>query len=171
MSIKYLLDGYNIIHQMPGPYLAKLEDRRWHLIRFIERSRPQGSAKNSVTIVFDSIGNLESFGGMASATVQVVFSQGESADDRIKKIVAQASNKKNITVVTDDRAVQYAIRALGAKASGVKAFLSQGKNSGPQNPGTDGAPSSEKYISKRDEAEITSEMQKIWLKPGHGNGD
>ncbi len=54
MSIHYLLDGYNIIHQMPAALdLTKLEDQRRHLIRFVEQHRPQGSANNRVTIIFD----------------------------------------------------------------------------------------------------------------------
>jgi predicted RNA-binding protein with PIN domain len=168
MSIEYLLDGYNVMHQMPEPSPAGLEDRRWRLIRFIEQYRPQGSARNSVTVVFD--GALESYGGMASTAAQIIFSQGESADDKIKKLVAQAKNKKSIVVVTDDRDVQYAIRALGAKASGVKAFLLQGNGPGQPKPGKVSSALSEKVISKRDESKITSEMREIWLKPGKKRG-
>jgi predicted RNA-binding protein with PIN domain len=164
MSIKYILDGYNLLPQMLGSNLAKLEDQRRYLVRFIEQHQPQGSLKNSVTIVFD--GNLESYGRMASSAAQIIFSQGDSADDRIKKIVAQAKNRKNIVVVTDDRAVQYAIRALGAKACCVKDFLSQGKNTGRKKPAVGKTVQPEKHISKCDESKITSEMQKIWLKPG-----
>ena len=168
MSIKYLLDGYNLLPRMPGSNLAKLEDQRWHLVRFIERCRPQGSLRNSVTIVFD--GTLDAFGTMASSTAEIIFSQGESADDRIKKIVTQAKNRKNIVVVTDDRAVQYAIRALGAKACSVKDFLSQGENAGQKELTAGKTAQPEKYISKSDELKITSEMQKIWLKPREKNG-
>ena len=50
MSIHYLLDGYNVIHQMPSVLnLAKLEDRRRRLIRFMEQNTPQGSPNNRVT--------------------------------------------------------------------------------------------------------------------------
>ena len=153
---------------MPEPSPAGLEDRRWNLIRFIEQYRPQGSARNSVTIVFD--GNSESFGGMAAPAAQIIFSQGESADDKIKKIVAQAKNKKNMIVVTDDRDVQYAIRALGATACGVKEFLGQGKGAGTPGPGAMSSDLSEKTISKGDESKITSEMKEIWLKPGRKRG-
>jgi len=112
----------------PALNLAKLEDQRRHLVRFIEQHTPQGSSNNRVTIVFD--GNPEVFGGMSSPTAKIVFSQGESADDTIKKIVAQAANTKDIVVVTDDRDIQYAIRACGATASSVQAFLNKAKTSG-----------------------------------------
>ena len=115
--------------------------------------------KNSVTIVFD--GRPEFYGRVPSSVARVVFSEYESADDKIKKIVTEARNRKNITVVTDDRDIQYAVRALGAKASSVKAFLSRGKASTKKK----GSGEPAKYISKVDETKITSEMQKIWLKP------
>ena len=87
---------------------------------FIERCRPQGSLNNKVTVVFD--GNEDIFGGMESATVKILFSRGEEADDKIKRIVAQAKNPKDIIVVTDDRDIQYAVRALRAKVSSVQSF-------------------------------------------------
>jgi len=148
---------------------AKLEDQRYALLRFLEWRRPQGSSKNSVTVVFD--GQLEAFGGMTSAAGKIIFSQGESADEKIKKIVAQAGNKKNIIVVTDDRDVQYAVRALGAKVCGVKDFLGRGKSPGSKQRADGPADRPEKYISQCDESNITSEMRKIWLKPGGTDGD
>ena len=39
MSLHYLLDGYNITHQMPP--LNKLEDQRRQLIQWIESRAPQ----------------------------------------------------------------------------------------------------------------------------------
>ncbi len=160
MSIHYLLDGYNVIHQMPKALnLPELEEQRRYLIRFIEQYAPQGSSNNRVTIVFD--GSLDIFGGMTSPLARIIFSHGESADDKIKKIVAQMQNTKNVVVVSDDRDIQYAVRALGAKVSSVQAFLDKIKVSGK-----DGRLSrKEKRISKSDEAKITSEFGKIWLKP------
>ncbi len=122
-----------------------------------------------MTIVFD--GNTEVFGGMTSPAVKIIFSQGESADDKIKKIVARVQNTKNIIVVSDDRDIQYAVRALGAKVSSVRAFLNQAKGPGkipgktkrvPENKNSSG---SKENISKSDEHKITSEMGEIWLRP------
>ena len=178
MSIHYLLDGYNVIHQMPSVLdLAKLEDRRRRLIGFIEQYAPQGSLNNRVTIVFD--GDLEVFGGMVSSSAKVIFSQGESADDKIKKIVARAQNAKNIVVVSDDRSVQYAVRALGAKTSAVRKFLDRAKVSGKKgNSGRPGKSSAKKgagepgkYISKSEESKITSEFGEIWLSSGKKRKD
>ena len=154
---------------MPASKLAKLEDQRLDLIGFVEKYSPQGSLKNRVTIVFD--GSLDVFGGMKSTAAKIIFSQGESADDKIRAMVAQAHNTKDIVVVTDDRDIQYAIGALGAKAISVKEFLSRKKQSG-KNKSVGGKSSKrvkkdslpEKHISKTDESKITSEFGKIWLK-------
>lgn len=155
----------------PALNLPKLEDQRRYLIRFIEQHAPQGNSSNHVTIVFD--GNLEVFGGMTSSAAKIIFSQGESADDKIKKIVAQIQNTKNIVVVSDDRDIQYAVRALGAEVSSVRTFLSKAKASGQiKRSSTDNSSSeSEKHISKRDEFKITSEFGDIWLKPKGRQGN
>ena len=158
---------------------AKLEDRRRHLIRFIEEYHPQGSANNRVTIVFD--GHADIHGGMRSPAMKVIFSQGGSADDLIRKTIAQAKNTKEFVVVSDDRDIQYAVRALGAKTAGSKAFLNKarifsrghdrdirrgsGKKSAKSRSGDQG-----KYIPKTDEMRITSEFQKIWVDREKKNG-
>jgi len=147
---------------------ARLEDWRGYLVRFIEQRRPQGSDKNRVTIVFD--GNADVFGGMRSAAAKIVFSLNGSADDEIKRIVGEAKNSKEIVVVSDDRDIQYAVRALGARASSVKDFLNKGKVPGRAGALKKGAAKEplrgqEKYISKTDETRITSEFSRIWLDP------
>ncbi len=86
MSLQYLLDGYNIIKQTPNLNRGTLENQRLALIGWISTSSPQGSAKNSVTVVFD--GKEEFFGSHPSVHVKVIFSQGQSADDLIKKYYA-----------------------------------------------------------------------------------
>jgi len=116
-----------------------------------------------VTIVFD--GDPEVFGDAAIGAVNVVFTQGEPADDKIKSIVERSSSKKSTIVVTDDRDIQYAVRALGAGVSSVKAFLNQGNGPGVK-PGSakKSGRGHEKYIPKTDESKITDELGKIWLK-------
>lgn len=171
MSIHYLLDGYNIIHRMPSALRQKtLEEQRRTLIDFIERHRPQGSLNNQVTVVFD--GNEDIFGGMDSKTVKIFFSLRESADDKIKKIVARSKNPKDIIVVTDDRDIQYAVRALRARVSSTESFLNKakgseqrsaeaGKSLGRHKKGF--SRETPKYIPKTEEARINSELGKIWL--------
>lgn len=166
MSLHYLLDGYNIIPQIPDLAIQRLEEQRYRFVRMIEVSSPQGSLRNEVTVVFD--GRPDVIGGMRSSVAKIIFSRGESADNKIKKIVTRSSNKKNIVVVTDDRDIQYSVRAMGAKVIGVQEFLLKmnlskaGIKRGRGNKGRGGAGGS-KYISKSREARITLEFKKIWL--------
>ncbi len=87
MSLHYLLDGYNIIHQMPLSVQKKLEDERQQLIQWIESCQPQGSSRNAVTIVFDGKTDVWGGAGAGSSSVQVIFSQGQSADERIIQVL------------------------------------------------------------------------------------
>jgi len=160
-----LLDGYNITSQIAALVHRKPEEARLGLVGLIESRRPQGSTKNTVTIVFDghkSIDSQENY-----LTVKVLFSRDRTADDRIKSIVEESSNSKNIIVITDDRDIQYAVRALGAKVQKVNEFLAklkpEAKQKGKRVEKNKSEPAS-KYISKTLEHDINEQMKKIWLK-------
>lgn len=145
------------------PPLNKLEDQRRQLVQWIESRAPQGSSRNRVTIVFDGKTDVWGWAGTGSSSTRVIFAQGQSADEKLIGMVEEAAHKKNIIVVTDDRALQYAVRALGATVSGVQAFLEQGAASAPVR-----QPESGKNISKTLEHEITSEFARIWLEKKKG---
>lgn len=156
---------------------GRLEEWRQELLRFIERRRPQGSLANKVTVVFD--GQPEVFGwppaGSAS-DVKVIFSRGQSADEEIKAVVAGSALRKNMVVVTDDRDIQYAVRALGARVCGVSEFLgkgggsrapsapAQGRGGGGGRQARQPEAPADKHIPTTIGHQITSEMEKIWLK-------
>ena len=159
MSLNYLLDGYNIIKHIPRLAQKRLEDSRESLIRLIETYRPQGSPQNSVTIVFDGQEGLIG-GETQSGCVKTIFSSGESADDRIKKIVSRAEHKKRIVVVTNDKDIKFSVRAQGAAVLTVDEFMER------MHPPKKRASSSTetKNISQTLEYQITQEMEQIWLK-------
>ena len=88
------------------------------------------------------------------------------------RLVDEATNRKSVIVVTNDRAVQYAVKALGAKAIEVGEFMIKGdpgllKSARP--------PSAKKQrqdppkdISLALEDEINKELKSFWLKEkGH----
>ena len=164
MSLHYLLDGYNIIHQMPVFDRLKLEDQRSALVRYLEQVRPQGSIKNKVTVVFD--GKTGMLSHLHSAVVTVIFSQENSADDRIREIVEESKNAKNIVVITNDRGLQHSVRLSGARINSVEEFLRE--KARHTNDGKDKDQRSSlgagKNISHTTGYKITSEMEKIWLK-------
>lgn len=150
---------------MPPPVPAKLEDQRQHLVRYIENHRPQGSLNNPVTVVFDGQAGIGY--GVRARPVSVVFSQDETADDLIQKIVAGSSVKKSTVVVTDDRQVQISCRALGANIQSVSAFMRFQKAGSKPVKGRPPAKTADpvKPISRQDEARINAELSKIWLPP------
>ena len=153
---------------MPALSKGSLEEQRRKLIDFVERKRPQGSLNNTVTVVFD--GKSGHYGFEGASTVKIVFSSHETADEKILWLVDEAENRGNIIVVTNDRPVQYAIRALGAKAMEVKEFIEKGDALLIKKP------SKGKGAAKKDqpkniphtlEHEITEEMRSVWLKEKH----
>ena len=120
MSLHYLLDGYNIIKQTPGLNHGTLEAQRNALLRWIDIGQPQGSSQNTVTVVFD--GQEEFFGSQSTHHVKVIFSRGQSADDLIKKMVEQFSQKNRLVIVSNDKDIVLYVRALGAQVLSVKSF-------------------------------------------------
>ena len=156
MALHYLLDGYNIIKQIPSLAQQRWEDGRASLVKIIENERPQGN--NLATILFD--GRPGKFDTPGTAKVKVTFTDERSADDCIKTIVNEALNKKSYVVVTDDREIRYYVRALGARVIKVREFLNKDT---PQTPESAAGAKDMKIISPNLENQITTELEKIWL--------
>ncbi len=111
----FLVDGYNLLYQMPD--LAELLDRnseqaRALLVRRLADFR--AVRRVSVTVVFD--GADPGYAPDAGAGVRVVFCRsGRTADDEIKARVGREPNPRSITVVTSDNAIVRHVRDFGAK--------------------------------------------------------
>ena len=158
MSLHYILDGYNIIKSVDIMADCSLENGRSRLIEMIRRERPQGSERNRVTIIFDGREDVWSLSG--NDVVKSIFTSGESADDLIKRMVADEPNPKNVIVVSDDRDLVCYVRLLQAGTMTVNDFLclSQVKKVTLRNK------ECSKAISYRDQQEINKELESIWLK-------
>lgn len=172
-----LIDGYNVLQKMPELSVLKLEDGRRGLVRFVETTRPQGSARNSITIVFD--GREDVWGSESSPEVRVLFSRGESADELIKRMVSTEKSAAQTVLVTDDRDLGYYCRTHGACWWSVADFFQQARKNGAalksgssvQSRITGGSagrrshgrPVDEKKISERAAHMITSELSRVWL--------
>ena len=153
MSLHYLLDGYNVLKQMAPFRDLPLEEGRRGLLRWIGDSRPQGSVNNQVTVVFDGAEGSSSLEG----EIRVIFSDGCSADDKIKRMVEEMPAKKNCVVVTDDKDIFLYARSLGARVMSVAAFTSKpGRLHTRQDNGG-------KYISLSRQEKINKEFSRIWL--------
>ncbi len=98
--------------------------------------------------------------GLPNASeVSVYFTEYESADDRIKWLVEDAVNKKEIVVVTDDRDLLLYVRKLGAHVMSVGEFFSKVRSPGAPSKG--GA--EKKVISSTFEYNINQELEKLWI--------
>ncbi len=164
MAVHFILDGYNVIQQDPDLSRGSLREGRLRLIRSIEIQRPQGSARNRVTVVFD--GRREVSSPPVDSLVRVIFTSGESADDRIKQLVARAPHKRNQIVVTNDRDIRHHVRALGAGIMGVKEFLArmQPERTPRRSSAAGSGARSGKRIPQGVARKINQEMRDIWLR-------
>lgn len=156
MSQHFIIDGYNIIKNNPRLNNAKLKDSREALLRFIKDSRPCGSPKNTVTVVFD--GRPDVFYYRPPSHIEIIFTKNESADDRIKKIIEKAPQPRNLCVVTDDREIRDFAKGYRAAVKSVDEFISKPESQ------TKPAPEIKPELTYSQIEEINAELRKIWLK-------
>lgn len=161
MSLQYIIDGYNVVKQVSFLSGRKLSSGREGLVRFIERYSPQGSKRNEVTIVFD--GKAEVVSPKMKTDIRVIFSKSESADDVIKRMIEKASNPRQYVVVSDDKAVAFYCRSIGAKWLEVKDFIA---NTGlKKTPRKKSCYKPELKELPEDIADkITEDLKKLWVK-------
>lgn len=157
MSLHFIIDGYNLIKQAPHLDKANLEGSRKALISLLSLYQPQGSKRNRVTVVYD--GRQGSFFAPGSSSlVGIIFTQGESADDKIKRMIEKSENPRNIIVVTNDREIQRFARQNNAQVKTVEDFLAKCDCPKPK------VKVDDKIIGPLEAAEINEEMKKIWLR-------
>ncbi len=164
MARHFILDGYNILHQMTFDPALGFEEQRLRLIDQVEARRPQGSKNNDLTVIFD--GRPGAAFVHRALSLKIIFSQDRSADDVIRRLTASSGNPKIVTVVTDDRELRSAVRANGAAVMSVGEFLNLLSSPPAQKkrPAAMGAGSGTgKYISKSAEFAINKEMAEVWL--------
>ena len=148
---------------MPSLRDLPLEAGRSGLLRWIAQARPHGSRNNDLTVIFD--GHPDHFGGNAAGEIRVIFSDGCSADDHIKYMVDNITDRKNCVVVSDDKDVFLYARSLGAQIMTVAAFTSRSAHEIHGKPGRDASGGSNgKYISLSGQEQINKELSSIWLK-------
>jgi len=112
--------------------------------------------KNQVTVVFD--GHPDFFGHAIQGDIRVIFSDGCSADDKIKLMVDEDPDPKNCVVVSNDKDIFLYARALGARVMSVEAFTST-KPKGLHGRVESGG----KYISLSRQEKINKELFRTWL--------
>lgn len=151
--MKYIIDGYNVIHQIQQLAGKKLRSQREELIRILETAQAKNRRLKDLTVVFD--GSADVLVPKMHSTVKIIFTRGKSADKRIREIVKSSNFSRDIDVVSDDRQIRSEASSLGAKKVSVKEFLKLAF-----------ASCKKEYSFKLDEGQakkINQELEKIWL--------
>lgn len=119
----YLIDGHNLIRQIPGLGLDDPHDEA----KLVERLRSVMARKRTrCTVVFD--GGLP--GGLSrdlsTHSVQAVFAHGGTTADRIIiERIRQARNPASLIVVSADREILQEAERRGARAMSPAAFVAE----------------------------------------------
>lgn len=123
MSSQYIIDGYNITNHLLFNRLipGKKKEPRISLLDFLINKRPCGSPKNKVIVVFDGFSDLPQPQGRFN--IEVIFSGRKTADERIKKILEESPNPRNIRVVSDDKEIRFFARYCHAESLSVEDFI------------------------------------------------
>jgi predicted RNA-binding protein with PIN domain len=121
---QFILDGYNIIKSDARGVLAQgtLEEQRERLLALINTAHPAGSVRNTVTVVFDGPYDAPAAPRYRAGGVDVIFSEGKTADEVIEQLVRAAPHPGTIVVVTDDRGLHRMLGGLGAATMSVAEF-------------------------------------------------
>jgi predicted RNA-binding protein with PIN domain len=152
MSLYYLIDGYNLMHKIPELEGLSLHQARENLLEIIKVNNLCG--KNKVTVVFD--GRHDVVAPPHQTNFIVLFSEGESADNLIVRLVSKMNNPKSIRVVTDDKAIATCIRNLDAKHISTAGFLKRIKTKRHK------ANYNKHHLDEEELDSITQEFKKKW---------
>ena len=155
MSLQYIIDGYNIInHPLFKENQKIIKDSRAALLKIIKTKRLCGSPRNKVIIVFDGYPQTDKLED-AIGDLEVIFSRNNSADEKIKKMVENCANPKNIIVVSDDKEIKFFIRTCGARPMSAEEFLAhpEAKHKEPVKP----------ELTFTQMHKINQELRKLWL--------
>lgn len=152
--VHFIIDGYNALFRIK-PLLKKQYKTREGFIRYIKISKPYGSIRNKVSLVFDGTTGV-TFNPKIYLPFNVFFTKGENADDMIVEMVKMDKRPQDIIVVTDDRELQDRVKIYDSKAIGVLRFFKNLKK--------DGKTTKEEKpdINSKEAKDITEEMKKIW---------
>lgn len=116
----FLIDGHNLIAQLPDLHLSDPDDE-WQLVTrlraYLWRVRKTG------TVVFDGGQPGRGRTGWGNSVLSVRFAVvGQSADDVLLHLLAQEQNPRGWIVVSGDHAVQQAARRVGAQVRTATTF-------------------------------------------------
>jgi len=123
MRRRYLIDGYNLLHQLPELRRQMEYDlkaaREGLLIRLSAFSL---SKSVEVSVVFDGIDESPQPAGRWRS-LSIYFSKPpQKADPMIKKMIAERKKSDELVVVTSDREIDMYARLCGVKVESSQTF-------------------------------------------------
>jgi predicted RNA-binding protein with PIN domain len=153
VSLHYIVDGYNVIQSSDRLASGRLRDQRDKLLAFIEQKRPHGSLRNRITVVFDGQPDVSS--PPYQGNIEVVFSEGPSADTIIKRRADAAARPRDVVVVTNDKAVRRWAAGAKTRLMSCEEFLAAGERPSPRsNPAA--------AMDPADVEDINDELKRLW---------
>lgn len=151
----FIIDGYNALFKIK-PLIKKQYRSREGFIQFIRITRPFGSIRNKVSLIFDGTKGVAFEQKPSYTPIDVIFSKDGTADDMIVRMAKKEMNKRETTVVTDDRELKEKVKLSGCSTLSVLEFFKQltAKKTSTEKEKPD--PNSKKG------KDITEAMRKIW---------
>ncbi|MDZ7263788.1 MAG: NYN domain-containing protein [candidate division KSB1 bacterium] len=157
MTPQYLLDGYNVIYQVPQFLTAleqSLEQGRNALIHFVRSY--QAGKRLQMIIVFD--GDQVAYSNSPELTVKglsILFSQPpEKADPLIKRLIQRNPNKRSLILVSSDQELVQFARQQGVGSISPMEFYERGSH----------PPANQTEMDQKYEAEVSEADMTEWLK-------
>ncbi|UCB57660.1 MAG: NYN domain-containing protein [Candidatus Omnitrophota bacterium] len=151
--MKYIIDGYNMIHKMSQLRGKALRTQREGLIAFLERAQEKEERLKDLTVVFD--GRRDILPYPAHSNVKVIFARGTDADAKIGQMIESSSFARDIAVVSDDRRVRSYAGRHKAKKISVKEFLKKLSSSCAKKDAF--------KLGGAEAVKINQELERLWL--------
>jgi predicted RNA-binding protein with PIN domain len=150
----FIIDGYNLMHSLPGLSKGQLEARREALVRMIDAYRQKINPVHHFTVVFDSRrDDLDYPSGKNK--IKIIFAHGISADEKILQMIKKAAKSETAILVSDDRELAWSAKLSGAKRLSNQEFLERLRPKRAQK-------EREEHLSIPQQRKITEELEKIW---------
>lgn len=116
---KYLIDGNNIIGKIHSLRKLQLKNKQLAREKLAHQIDRFFSAKDvEVFLYFDGFENQK----IKSDKIKIIYSEGASADEKIKKEIESLRNKRNIVVVSSDNNIKEFAKVCGCEIISSEAF-------------------------------------------------
>jgi len=160
----YIIDAYNLIHKTPAlesQLDVNLQAAREALIHYCRALANKRGDITQIILVFDGKSEFRGLPSGNSRDIKNVFTEtGETADERIVKILGGLSDTKQKSVVSDDNFVRNHTRANAARVISTAQFQALAKKTFQKGRSTGGKSSGAKNIPKHLADEITDTYKK-----------